>query len=58
MNLFDAMVVVFLYVLIRSIDIAIVAGVARDYIRAIAYGILAIIALITLIGHSSPIIVK
>jgi energy-converting hydrogenase Eha subunit H len=58
MNLFDALVVIFLYALIRATDIAIVAGVGRDYVRAIVYGILAIIAIITLFGHASPIIVK
>lgn len=35
-----------LYVLVRSADIAISASIARDIIRAIFYGIVAILALI------------
>lgn len=41
--------IILLFVFIRAGDIAIVAAVARDTIRAVCYGIVAILALIALI---------
>lgn len=46
MTLLTPLFVLALYVLVRSADIAISAGVARDTIRAVVYGIVAILALL------------
>lgn len=48
--------IVLLFVLVRSADLAISAGVARETLRAIFYGIVAVLALIAvvlaLLAHS------
>lgn len=49
MHSFDATFIILLYALVRAADIAISAGVGRDYLRAIFYGIVAILALITVV---------
>lgn len=52
--LFTLQAVALLFILVRSADLAISAGIARSYVRTIAYGIVAIlaliVALITLLG--------
>lgn len=46
-NLFtNALLIIVIFVLVRSADIAISSAIARDIIRAIFYGIIAIIALV------------
>lgn len=54
-TLIDPQFILILFVLIRSGDIAIGSAIARDTVRAIVYGIVAILALIfvvlTLVGH-------
>ena len=47
--LITPLIVVLLFALVRSADLAIKAGVARDFIRAIAYGIVALLGLVALI---------
>jgi len=49
MKLLDATIILLLFVCVRSADIAIGAGVGRDYIRAVIYGIVALLALIFLV---------
>ncbi len=49
MKLLDATIILLLFVLVRSADIAIMAGIGRDYIRAIAYSLVALLALIFLV---------
>lgn len=41
--------IVLLFVLARSADLAIVSALARSYIRAVCYGIVAILALIAVL---------
>lgn len=41
--------IILLFVLVRSGDLAISAGIARDTIRAICYGFIAILALIVVV---------
>jgi hypothetical protein len=48
-TLIQPLFVVLLFVLVRSADIAITAGIARDTPRAIVYGIVAVLALIAII---------
>lgn len=54
-TLIQASFILVLFVLIRSADIAITSAMARGYIRAVSYGIVAILALIyivfALFGH-------
>lgn len=54
MKLLTLAIVTLLFILVRSSDLAISAGLARSYARAIAYGIVAVLALIltliTLLG--------
>jgi hypothetical protein len=46
-NLFtNALLIIVIYVLIRSADIAISSAIARDLVRAIFYGIVAILSLV------------
>ena len=45
-TLIQPLFILVFYVLIRSADIAISASIARDIVRAIFYGIVAILALI------------
>lgn len=45
-TLLQPIFIVLLFALVCSADRAISAGVARDYIRAICYGIVAILALV------------
>lgn len=42
-------IVLLLYVFVRCADLAITSAMAHSYIRAIAYGIVALLALIALI---------
>jgi fumarate reductase subunit D len=48
-TLIQPMFIIVLFVAVRSIDIAISAGVARDAARAICYGIVAILAVVATI---------
>jgi hypothetical protein len=48
-HLLNPTIIVLLFVLVRSADIAIGAGVARDLVRTIAYGFVAVLALIALV---------
>jgi hypothetical protein len=48
-TLIEPMTVVLLFVLVRAGDIAISAAAVRDVVRAICYGIVAVLALIALI---------
>lgn len=48
-TLLTPLLIVLLYALVRAADIAISAGVARDTIRAVVYGIVAILALVALV---------
>lgn len=48
-TLVTPLIVILLFVLVRAADLAINAGVARDILRAVIYGIVAILALIALI---------
>jgi hypothetical protein len=48
-RLIQPVVVVLLFVLVRAGDIAIGAALARDTVRAIIYGIVAVLAVIALI---------
>jgi len=41
--------IILLFVLVRSGDLAISAGISRDTIRAICYGIIAILALVVVV---------
>lgn len=41
--------IVLLFVLVRAADLAIAAGIARNTIRAICYGIVAVLALIVVV---------
>ncbi len=46
-NLFtNSLLIIVIFVLIRSADIAISSAIARDIIRSIFYGIVAILALV------------
>ncbi len=47
--LLTAQMVVLLFVLVRSADLAITNALVRSIIRAVAYGIIAILALIAVI---------
>ena len=49
MKLLDATIILLLFVCVRSADIAIGAGIGRDFVRAIIYGIVALLALIFLV---------
>jgi hypothetical protein len=49
MNIFQPPSILLLFVLIRSGDLAISAAIARAVIRAVCYGVVAILALIALI---------
>jgi hypothetical protein len=49
MRLLQPLIVLVLYALVRAGDIAIAAAIARDTVRAVIYGIVAILALIVLI---------
>lgn len=49
MNVLAPTIIILLYILFRAGDLAISAGIARDTIRAVLYGIVAILALIALI---------
>lgn len=53
--LIDQTFLFLLYITVRSGDIAISAGIARDTVRAIVYGVVAVLALIAtvllLAGH-------
>lgn len=48
-TLIDPTFILVLFVLIRAGDIAITAGIARDTLRAILYGIVAILALVAVV---------
>jgi hypothetical protein len=48
-GLLQSTFILMLFVLVRSADIAISSGIARDTIRAIVYGIVAILALIVVV---------
>lgn len=48
-ELIDASFIIVLFVLVRCADLAISAGIARDTVRAICYGIVAILALIAVV---------
>ena len=54
-TLIQASFILVLFVLVRCSDIAIISAIARSYIRCIAYGIVAILALVyivfALLGH-------
>ena len=45
-TLLQPQIIVLLFVLVRSFDIAVSSAIARDTIRAIAYGIVAVLAII------------
>jgi hypothetical protein len=47
--LFSLAAVALLFILVRSADLAISAALGRSYARAIAYGIVALLALIVVI---------
>lgn len=48
-TILQPMFILLLFVLIRSADIAITSGIARDTIKTVAYGIVAILALIAVV---------
>lgn len=48
-TLLQPLVIILLFVLVRSADLAISAGIARDLIRTICYGIVAILALVAMV---------
>ena len=45
-TLLQPQIIVLLFVLVRSFDIAVSSAIARDTIRAIVYGIVAVLAII------------
>lgn len=47
--LFSLSAVALLFILVRSADLAVSAAIGRSYARAIAYGIVAILALIVVL---------
>ena len=49
MKLLDATIILLLFVCVRAGDIAIMAGVGRDVLRAVIYGLVALLALIFLV---------
>lgn len=53
-TLIQPLFIILLFVLVRSADLAICAGIARDTVRIICYGLVAVLALfavvITLLG--------
>jgi hypothetical protein len=49
MIIFQSPFILLLFVLVRSGDLAISAAIARDIIRAVLYGIVAVLALISII---------
>lgn len=49
MQLLQPLTVLLLFVLFRAGDLAISAGIARDTLRAVLYGIVAVLALIVLV---------
>jgi hypothetical protein len=42
----NSLLIIVIYVLVRSADLAISSAIARDIIRSICYGIVAILALV------------
>lgn len=45
-TLLQPQIIILLFVLVRSFDIAVSSAIAHDTIRAIAYGIVAVLAII------------
>ena len=48
-TLIQASFILVLFVLVRSADIAISSAIARDYIRSVSYGFVAILALLYIV---------
>jgi hypothetical protein len=46
---FTPLVIILVFVLVRAGDLAISAGIHRDFVRAVAYGLVSLFALIVLI---------
>jgi len=49
MHFLQPLIILLLFVVVRSGDLAITSAIARDTIRAILYGLVAILALVALI---------
>jgi hypothetical protein len=47
--LIQPQIILLLFICIRSADLAITSGLAKSYVRAICYGVVALLALIALI---------
>ncbi len=50
-GVFDLLFGIALYGLVRAADIAITAAIVRDYIRAIIYGLVALVLLVAVVLH-------